>query len=312
MSGSPLAFWCQHRDGYSVISFPAELSTAHMAEVRDAGLQIIDQLSSVKSPACLVDLTALDYMGSSLVASIVRIWKAVKAQDGRMVVVASNERIVDVLKATGLTKVWTIVDTFESGVHALGFSPEARLEKRERRLLTFAGPLALVGGCLAVAVRIVPRMQSLGTPPDWMIYTLCGLSCLASGISLFRERRWRLVLCVFGLLLGVLLTGFYVWYAEIRVPPVAEPPSGGVVIVPEPDEPESTEEGEDSNQAMPSTETEEGGAAADAPDDPSGTKPGEDVPDEAQKSETDAAAATDSASPPQEDAPATAPKSELR
>ena len=232
MSDSHQAFWCHHRDGYSVIAFPKELATAHMAEVREAGVKVIDQLSAVKAPACLVDLTALDYMGSSLVASIVRIWKAVKDKDGRMVVVASNERITEVLKATGLTKVWTVVSTFESGVHALGYSPEAKVEKRERRLLAFVGPVSLVGGMVAVAIRMLPRLASIKQPPDWMVYTIIGLAAVASGIYTFRETGIRRALSILGLLLSIPLLALFIWHAEIRIPlPKTESVSGGNTVI---------------------------------------------------------------------------------
>lgn len=230
LSGSPQAFWCTHRDGYAVIAFPAELATAHMAEVRDAGLQIIEQLSTVREPACLVDLSALDYMGSSLVASVVRIWKAVKAQNGRMVVVSSNERITDILRATGLTKVWTIVGTFEEGVHALGCSPEAKVEKRERRLLTFVGPLALAGAVVAAGARLTPALAERGQPPFWMMAVLCGLAFLSAGISLFRERGWQRGLSGVIVLLTPLLAGMCLWKFGLPVPEsgTVAPAPGGI------------------------------------------------------------------------------------
>ncbi len=218
-----MAFWCTHRDGYSVIAFPAELSMAHMEEVREAGLKIIEQLATVKNPACIVDLSALDYMGSSLVASIVRIWKTVKAQDGKMVVVASNEKIRDVLKATGLAKVWTIVNTFEAGVHSLGYSPEAKVEKRESRMLTFVGPIALIGAGVAVAAKLLPKHIPLGIPPEWMIHTLGGLAFLASLISSFREQRLKRILSIAVFLMSIGLLGTYIWMSTSQVSPEESP-----------------------------------------------------------------------------------------
>lgn len=218
MSTAKQAFWCTHRDGYSVIAFPKELSTADMSEVREVGVRVIDQLSVVKSPSCLVDLSALSYMGSSMVASIVKIWKTVNARGGKMVVVAPGEQIRDVLKVTGLTKVWTIVTTFESGVHALGCSTEAKVEKRERRLLTFVGAVALVGAGIAVAAKLAPSRIPLGVPPEWMILTLGGLALLASGISSFRERGWRMALSIVVLVMTIGTSSAYLWHTHLRVP----------------------------------------------------------------------------------------------
>lgn len=236
LSESKQAFWCHHRDGYSVIAFPKELATAHMADVREAGVRVMEQLSTVKDPACLVDLTALEYMGSSLVASIVRIWKAVREKNGRMVVVASNDRIADVLRATGLTKVWVVVSTFEAGVHALGFSPEAKVEQRERRLLAWVGPIGLVGGAIAVAIRMIPQLSAVVHPVNWLVYTMIGLAGVASGISTFRETGWRRILSILVFLFSVPLMGLFVWFAEIRIPPLPVGPrivTDNAVVTPE-------------------------------------------------------------------------------
>lgn len=217
------AFWCHHRDGYLVISFPRELATAHMAEVREAGMKILEHLEKTQSPSCVVDLTALDYMGSSLVASIVRIWKSVKGKDGRMVVVTSNERTYEVLKATGLTKVWTITPTFESGVHALGFSPEAKVEKRELRLLEFVGPIAVIGGAAVVAAKLLPELKVGDSIPTWVVYTILGLALLASGVAMLREKGVQRVLSTLGFLVSAPLLGFFIWHMEFRFPVPVNP-----------------------------------------------------------------------------------------
>jgi anti-anti-sigma factor len=247
LSNSAKPFWCQHRDGYSVISFPKNMATAHMAEIREAGLKVLDHLQTMKSPSCLVDLSALDYMGSSLVASIVRIWKAVKEKNGQMVVVTSSDRIHEVLKTTGLTKVWTITSTFESGVHALGFSPEAKVEKRELRLLEFVGPMAVVGSCLLVAAKIFPQIPLPFPIPNWVVYTALGLALLTSGVAMFRERGIQRVLSTLGFILAVPVLSFFIWRSEFQVPvparlPQALIPAASVTPVPQIDNVSDTKE----------------------------------------------------------------------
>lgn len=269
MSESKQAFWCHHRDGYSVIAFPTELATAHMADVREAGVRVVEQLSTVKDPACLVDLTALEYMGSSLVASIVRIWKAVREKNGRMVVVASNDKIVDVLRATGLTKVWVVVSTFEAGVHALGFSQEAKVEQRERRLLAWVGPVGLVGGAVAVAIRMIPQLSAVVHPVNWLVYTMIGLAGVASGISTFREAGWRRILSILVFLFSLPLLGLFIWFAEIRIPPVPVGPKivvDGAVLNPNgnPEAPSATVGDAENKEARPSLSVNVSGGSAEA------------------------------------------------
>ncbi len=219
LSAIKQAFWCTHRDGYSVVAFPAELSSADMSDIRDAGVKVQEHLAQKKCLACVVDLSALSYIGSSMVALIVKIWKLVKAQGGRVVVVAPGANIRDVLKIAGLTKVWTIVDTFEAAVHSLGCSIEAKVEKRERRLLTFVGPIALIGASVAIAAVVAPDKVRLGKPQEWMIHTLGGLSLLASVVCVFRDSGWRRIFSFVGLLLSVSLAGFWLWHKEFRSPP---------------------------------------------------------------------------------------------
>ncbi|MCA9036494.1 MAG: STAS domain-containing protein [Planctomycetaceae bacterium] len=218
MSESSQAFWFRHRDGYSVIAFPKELGTAHMGDIRDAAVKVIEQLAAVKTPSCVVDLTSLDYMGSSLVASIIRIWKSVKEKGGQMVVVAPNQQIVEVLQTTGLTKVWTVVETFELAVHSLGYSPEARVEKRERRILAFVGPAALVLGAITIAIRVLPHFAAIKQTATALVYGIMGLSVVASAISTFRESGWRRALSIIVFLIAAPLLGWFVWYEEVRIP----------------------------------------------------------------------------------------------
>jgi anti-anti-sigma factor len=193
MADSRLFFSLRNSDGYSVIAFPSELSTAHMAEVREAGDRIVNELNAARCPACLVDLTALNYMGSALVASVVRIWKTVKAQDGRMVVVVSNPQVTEVLKVAKLTKVWTIAHTFEAGVHLLGYSEKAKTVRRQGQVLTFLAPLLLLVALYGMGSQASDKLGAIYRMPTGLVYGLASAAFLAGLISWIREadRSWR-------------------------------------------------------------------------------------------------------------------------
>lgn len=195
------------RKGYCVVAFPKEIGKVGMADLSSATSDAIKELAVIKTAACVVDLSSLSYMESSVVACVVRIWKAIKAHSGTIVVVAPSEGIKDVLHVTGLHKIWTIVDTLEAGIHALGFSIEAKVAKRERRLLIFVGPIALIFGAVAVAVRLLPQLASFAGEANWLIYSIAGLSIVASGISSIRERGWRRLFSIIVLMLGMALMG---------------------------------------------------------------------------------------------------------
>jgi anti-anti-sigma factor len=208
------------KDGYAVVSFPKELARSHLGDIREAGERIIEELSAKKFQYCLIDLSQLDFIGSSLVASIVRIWKAISERDGQMVVVATNPGTREVLKVTGLNKVWTIAPTMEAGIHALGFSKEAKVVKRERRVLVMVGLISLILAVAVVAVRILPQFSEWPHPADPLVYAILGLALATSGISIFREKGWRFGLTITVFALTLPLLGFFVWHNEYRKPPV--------------------------------------------------------------------------------------------
>jgi len=104
----------------TVVSFLPALNDAPWSDIEAVGTDVLSQFSSQKSSAFLVDLSALNYMGSASVALIVRIWKSVQERNGKMVVVNSDEMVLEVLKLAGLTKVWTIVETRQEGLKQVG------------------------------------------------------------------------------------------------------------------------------------------------------------------------------------------------
>jgi anti-anti-sigma factor len=193
VSDPRLFFSLRNSDGYSVIAFPSELATAHMSDVRDAGDKIVNELTASKCPACLVDLTALNYMGSALVASVVRIWKTVKSQDGRMVVVVANPQVKEVLRVANLTKVWTIASTFEAGVHQLGYSIEAKTERRQGQVTNFIGPPLMLAALLGACTYFVPALAAIYRPNPVVVYIVSVLGFIAGLISLMREKRSQMV-----------------------------------------------------------------------------------------------------------------------
>jgi len=122
-SGTPYRF--EKADGYAVISLEPELNNAQWSDIERIGTDLLDQLNAIRSRAMIVDLSALNYMGSAMVALIVRLWKSIKDDDGRMVVVNRDPNVFEVLQLAGLHKVWTVVETREQSVKALGKRPAA-------------------------------------------------------------------------------------------------------------------------------------------------------------------------------------------
>lgn len=92
-------------DHVVVILKPAVVDTA-WGQIESFGDEVIAEIDKERSPCCLIDLTGLTYMGSSQVALIVRIWKAVQQKKGSMRVVVDHPVVKEVITIAGLDKVW--------------------------------------------------------------------------------------------------------------------------------------------------------------------------------------------------------------
>jgi anti-anti-sigma factor len=210
---SPYRF--EQTDGCSVISLLPELNEAQWADIEKVGNELLARLNSVPSPTFLVDLSALNYMGSAMVALIVRLWKATKERGGDMVVVNRHELVFEVLKLAGLTKLWTVVDSREKGLAELGVSGRVFGSGPQR------GPGLIVLGIIGVLGAIAGlwlQLSSSGVGAGSKIakaveFGFAALGLVAGTMMLVREgtnfRRnigiFVLVACVGVVLAGILM-----------------------------------------------------------------------------------------------------------
>lgn len=106
----------------AVVALLPELNEVPWADIERVGSEILAKLQPLASPHLLVDLCALNYMGSAQVALVVRMFKTVKEKNGKMVVANRDPMVLEVLTLAGLNKVWTIVDSRERAMSMLGGS----------------------------------------------------------------------------------------------------------------------------------------------------------------------------------------------
>jgi anti-anti-sigma factor len=112
-------------NGCLAITLLPELNDKQWADIERVGTEIVDRISAAGTPKVLVDLSPLSYMGSAMVALIVRLYKTVNSRGGKMVVVNQHELVFEVLKLAGLTKLWTIVGSREEAYSSLGVKATA-------------------------------------------------------------------------------------------------------------------------------------------------------------------------------------------
>lgn len=184
----------QSSRGYSVITFDSSLSDCKWGDIERIGVELRTALSSQNRPHWLIDLTPLEFMGSSIVALLVRIWKSLQEREGGMVVVNPNSMNKEVLEIAGLNKVWTICDTRDEGEQVI-----KKLVPNEgpKATAVFAALLGwVVAGC-AVAILLGSQNGVLGLTAEAVqassyacggIAALCGLVTALTG-----KQSWRAI-----------------------------------------------------------------------------------------------------------------------
>jgi anti-anti-sigma factor len=153
-------------DGCLIATLLPELNDKQWADIEKVGTEIVDRLSSAQSPRFIVDLTPLSYMGSAMVALIVRLYKTVNGRGGQMVVVNQHELVQEVLKLAGLTKLWTIVENRDKAFAALGVKRRSGAAEGSAadggNGVLLAGIIGTVGAILGLGLQfssqgLVPR-----------------------------------------------------------------------------------------------------------------------------------------------------------
>ncbi len=159
MSATEPYFQLTPRPGCHVVTLLPSLNSAQWSEIERSGSELIRQLDETRTTAVMLDLTQLNYMGSPMVALMVRCWKALKNRNGKLAVVCDNDVVREVITLAGLTQVWPVVDTSEEALEALGVQ-QSRRGKLVLRMLGLLGLIVAVAaaGMLLTSVTIDRRL----------------------------------------------------------------------------------------------------------------------------------------------------------
>jgi anti-anti-sigma factor len=156
-------------------------------DIEKIGTQVLSEVEGKPASGFLIDLSALDYIGSAVVALVVRIWKAVKKEDGKVAVICDNRMVLEVIKIAGLDKVWTIVPTKEAGLKLLGVNEGAGGGSALWILALASAITAVVAAGLYVARSIDPEVAQA------VVYGAAGGAVLLGLLSVAMLRgagRW--------------------------------------------------------------------------------------------------------------------------
>ena len=209
---------------HAVLRLEPMMGQAAWGDIDRVGTEVLANVNGRKNGAWLIDLSGLEYMGSALVALVVRVWKAVQTSGGKAVVVCGQGMPQDVLKLAGLDKVWTITPTYEEGLKRLGVSPAAAGTavvaggETAARGFPLLGVLALIGALAAGAV-LGAILTNTPIQRDVALAGLFGGGAIAAMLgfaALVRERSWGRVLGLLSAAAGIACAVF--GYMQLPTP----------------------------------------------------------------------------------------------
>jgi len=105
----------REEQGATVVSFEGDIDLQSSPEARQVLLGEVGKDRSI-----LVDLSQVGYIDSSGVASLVESFQAARKAGNELVLVSVSDGAKRVLQLARLDKVFTICDTLEDGIAALG------------------------------------------------------------------------------------------------------------------------------------------------------------------------------------------------
>lgn len=108
------------RHGEVMIVVPTRLlESFDSTQLDDAAELLTAPLRDATLPLVLVDLSAVDYFGSSFLTLLLRCWRVVQGKGGQMVLSGLSPRARELLHLTSLDIVWPIYTNRAEAIDAL-------------------------------------------------------------------------------------------------------------------------------------------------------------------------------------------------
>jgi anti-anti-sigma factor len=108
------------REGDTLIVTPAvDLCETEYAEIEEGGKEILELLRRSYGRNLVLDFHRTDYYGSSALGFLVRLWKRVRTQGGKMALCCLSDHERDILAATGLDGVWPVYASRDEALAAV-------------------------------------------------------------------------------------------------------------------------------------------------------------------------------------------------
>jgi anti-anti-sigma factor len=208
VASSEVPYEIESCDDYSVIALFPQLNETPWTDIEMVGSEILDSLHSTNPPVFVVDLSALHYAGSALVALVLRVWKRASERDGHMVIVNKNPAVFEVLRLAGLTNIWTVASSRDEAVRVLR-SNAFRVQRRQTALTNVLGVIAVIGAGAGLLHAFFPTPYVPEQAAMAMQFGCSAIAAIAGLTSIVKYRGFSRFLGVMVLLagLGVAATG---------------------------------------------------------------------------------------------------------
>jgi len=158
-------------------------------------------------------LSGIRYINSGGVAGMIRLWKSAQKRNGHFSVVCPHSDVLNVLKASGLTKVWSITEDREDSAYDLGVSQSAIAEERERTLLVMVSlPCALLAAAFLIPM-FLKRESVLGVNSQLAALLMSSAAGATGLLGILKEQGFRRKLSIFSTIVALLVLSS-VWFKE--------------------------------------------------------------------------------------------------
>lgn len=165
--------------GYVRLTLSPNLNAFHWADVERSGSDILKGLQEPAARAVIIDLSALDYLGSAQLTLLVRVWKTIQERSGRMAVLVTAPVVREVLKTAGLSSLWEIVETRGEAFSSLGLQADGR--PRMPMTWPIIGLVALAGALAGLCASVM-KAEGIDARISLVVQLACSAVALASGL----------------------------------------------------------------------------------------------------------------------------------
>jgi len=104
----------REQDGHTLVSVGGEIDVYTAPRLRDK----ITELVNAGHHSLIIDMENVDFLDSTGLGVLVGGLKKIRAQDGTMSLICSQDRLLKIFKITGLAKVFTIYPSESAALSA--------------------------------------------------------------------------------------------------------------------------------------------------------------------------------------------------